>query len=188
MHFRSLRAERGVTIIELMVVVAIMAIIAAIAAPNLTRFIDAQRLRGAADDVVSVIAAARGASVKHDLPVAVGFAGGSDWCVGAKSLAQPAAGTLVTGTVADFTCSDATTLVGTDVVRTLASNHRGVSMGNAPATIQFDPKSGLIAPLGTRTLTLTSPKAYFSVRLDVMANGQASLCAPGATFSNVPSC
>ena len=54
---------KGFSLVELMVAVAVLAILLAAAAPSFAEFFDRARLRGAADDVTSLIATARGEAV-----------------------------------------------------------------------------------------------------------------------------
>ena len=81
---------KGVTLIELMVTIAVLAIVLAAATPSFTDFFDRYRLRGAVDDVVSVISNARAEAVKGDRDVAVSIGGTTGaWCVGANAAVEP---------------------------------------------------------------------------------------------------
>lgn len=62
---------RGFTLIELMTVIAVLAIVASLAAPSFRSFIDNQRLRNASFDLVSDLTLARGEALKRAAVVAI---------------------------------------------------------------------------------------------------------------------
>lgn len=59
------RQARGFTLIELMVTVALLAILAAMAAPSFTTLINSNRLSGAANDIVAALQVARMEAIRR---------------------------------------------------------------------------------------------------------------------------
>lgn len=92
-HTSSTRPAAGFTLLELMVVVAVAAVLAAVAAPGLSTFIDNQRLRNGSFDLVSDLMLARSEAVTRNAVVVVtptatgsdGWSGG--WTVNLDSAA-----------------------------------------------------------------------------------------------------
>jgi type IV fimbrial biogenesis protein FimT len=91
-------SRSGFTIIELMVVVAIAAILAAVAAPSFSTFIDNQRLRNASFDLVSDLLVARSEALKRQSIVVVTptSTAGTDWSGGWSVNVGSSAGALIT--------------------------------------------------------------------------------------------
>lgn len=95
---------RGFTLIELMVVVALAAIMASLAAPSFRSFVSGQRIKTAASDFVMAAIFARSEAIKRNTdvtitPVTLSAAGWKDgWTVaaGATQLSQQQAYTGVT--------------------------------------------------------------------------------------------
>jgi type IV fimbrial biogenesis protein FimT len=75
------RAARGFTAIELMVVVAIVAILTALAAPYMGQMIRKQQLRTTSFDVFSSLTLARSEAIKRNVSVTMASVGG-DWTKG----------------------------------------------------------------------------------------------------------
>lgn len=92
-HTSSTQRAAGFTLLELMVVVAVAAVLAAVAAPGLSTFIDNQRLRNGSFDLVSDLLLARSEAVTRNSVVVVtptgtnsdGWSGG--WTVNVNSAA-----------------------------------------------------------------------------------------------------
>ena len=76
-----LRHQAGFTITELMIVVGIVGIIAAIAAPNMGEMIRRQRVKTAAFDVFAGLSHARSEAIKRNISVNVTPVSG-DWAQG----------------------------------------------------------------------------------------------------------
>ena len=175
------RHSSGFTLIELMVVVAIVAILAVMAAPSYRDMIDRFRVRGAADDVLSVLANARAQTVKLGLDTAVASTAGANWCVGANSAALPTGGASA-GAPAACDCATPSGCLVADVQTVVpVGKHGAVTMRTASA-FTYDGKlgtvltGGAIAPPGA--IVLTSPTGRYDVSIGVTPLGQATLCTP----------
>jgi len=73
---------QGFTLIELIMVVAILAILAAITAPSMRDFVKAAGVRGASSDFYSALVAARAEAIKRRASVSVAPAVGTSWTSG----------------------------------------------------------------------------------------------------------
>lgn len=178
-----LRHSRGFTLIELMVVVAIVAILAAMAAPSYRDMIDRFRVRGAADDVLSVLSNARAETVKLGLDTAVATsAPGASWCVGANSATVPTGGAAA-GVPTACSCATPTAcLVGGTQTVVPVGRHGAVSLRSASA-FTYDGKLGTVltaagAIVAPTPITLISPSGKYDVNVGVSPLGQATLCTP----------
>lgn len=174
------RRVLGFTLIELMVTLAVMAILLVAAVPSFVDFFDKNRVRGAADGVISLISNARAEAVKTDLDVNIAFTStsGTSWCAGANAAAPPTGGNPA---LAAATC-DCTNAAQCRVSGQRSAIEVGaypnVAIGALPAAFTFDSNLGAISPLGVRAATLTSPKGKYDLAVQVNALGQARLCVP----------
>jgi type IV fimbrial biogenesis protein FimT len=76
------RAGRGFTLIEMMVVIAIIALIATLAAPAMGDMMASQRMRSSATDLVSSLLLARSEAIKRNAPVTIEPLSGTEWADG----------------------------------------------------------------------------------------------------------
>lgn len=81
MSDRFSRRNRGVTIIEVMVVVLILAVVAAVAAPNLNRLFVNNRLETANNEFMASLNLARSEALRRGLPVTMGRVPSDGDCV-----------------------------------------------------------------------------------------------------------
>jgi type IV fimbrial biogenesis protein FimT len=86
----GLSPQRGFNLIEVMVVVAVLAIIIGLAVPNFAEWTQNQRIRVAADAMQNGFQIARAEAVRRNLPVQLVVGPGSGWTV-----AEAVSGTAV---------------------------------------------------------------------------------------------
>jgi type IV fimbrial biogenesis protein FimT len=141
-----LRRAAGFTLAEMLIVVAILGILSAIAAPSMADMIRTQRLRTAAFDIFAALTLARSESIKRNVPVTITPTGGTDWAQGWTT--KDANNNVLQNQAAYNSCGTCT-MTGPAVV-TYASSGR-VSSAVAPFTIAA---SGLSADKN-RCITLT---------------------------------
>jgi type IV fimbrial biogenesis protein FimT len=75
-------SPRGFTAIELVIVMGIVTILAALALPDLSNLLVNQRLRAAGTDLMSSLIVARSEAIKRNGPVEIRPASGTDWTQG----------------------------------------------------------------------------------------------------------
>lgn len=104
MHLSRLSTNRGFTLIELMITLAIFVILITVAVPSFREFVQAQRVKTASFDLFAAITYARSEALKRNGDVTLSAASGgwaNGWTVSAGSSTlrtQPALGTSVTVT------------------------------------------------------------------------------------------
>lgn len=180
----------GFTLIELAVVMVVLIIVSMAALPAYRDFFERYRLRGAVEDVTSVIASARAAAVKADRDVSVAF-GGSDaaWCVGAAAAPEPEDGEQVGGAAACDCVADADSCVaGDEPIVVPAGAHGGVSIAGLPDAFVIDSKLGVIQPVGTACAEFSSPNGTYDMQVSVNALGQTTTCSSGEPMAGVKQC
>lgn len=169
------RAQSGVTLVELMVTIAVLAILLALAGPSFADFAERSALRGAADGLTAAIGAAKEESIKRDRLVRVDFMPmGDAVCVGATAVA----------TNVDAGCDCSTGTCAVSQYPESERDMRRVGLVGAPnfggATgFVFDPRTGMLDQLANAgSLTLSTSRGY-EVTVRVNAMGRVSLCTPG---------
>ncbi|WP_374607448.1 Tfp pilus assembly protein FimT/FimU [Thermomonas sp.] len=167
--------SKGFTLVELMVVIAVVAILAVVAMPSYRELLDNYRVRKAGEDVVSLVSNARSGAVKLHRQVNVSFTTGASWCAGAKSADAPSAGAQAIA--ADpCNCGDPTTcLVETEQLAIPAGKHAGVTMATATNALVFNGITGATTALAGSTITLDSPLNKFRATVTVTPLGQSNL-------------
>ena len=191
MHRTSKSLGAGFTLIELAVVMAVIAIIAAAAMPSLRDFFDRYRLRGAVDEATSIIASARVEAVKSDRDVAIAFGGAANnWCIGANAAVEPTGGAPVAGALACNCTTPSQCQVAGQQLALVQGKHPGVSVSPVNVAFTFSSKLGVVTPLSQVTATFTSPSGTYDMRLVVDALGHASACVPSGkpSVAGVSSC
>ena len=191
------RASCGVTLIELMIGIVIMAILITVAIPSFSAFMEKTRVRGAADALSSQFALARAEAMRTDRTVTLLVDGeNGDWCTGARQFVE--AGVVgITSATGSASC-DCSTKPAECVV---AGNQSVVDSGNYPGvlltkgdgvTAKFDQKTGALVDLTTKTLELRSEDSPDRIGLDVVTTplGHARTCIPAgfASFGGFDQC
>jgi type IV fimbrial biogenesis protein FimT len=175
------KRECGFTLIELMVVVALAAIVLALAAPSFSGLLERRRLEGAAAELGTDIQYARSEAVQRNRNVFLETGGGGS-CY--------AIATWVSGTgscdCAAGTCTPDPTLGGPRNLK-FVRLPAGTSIGNG-VFLDFEPVRGsLQGAVADAEISIAS--GALALRADVQRNGRVSICAPtGSTIKGYPSC
>ena len=165
----------GFTLLELMITLAVLAVLGAIATPSFSAMIDRQRLQAAAHHLQADIALARHESAKRRQTVHLRFQSGTAWCYA-----------LSTGATVDCRQPATATLPGViKLVR--GSESTGVRLLQADAmAFQADNDAGQQALHATRASFSSRAGLQLQLRLGPM--GRASLCAPEGQLPGTPPC
>lgn len=150
------RARRGVTLAEVMVVLAVLALIGGIAAPGLTAFSNGQRARALALDLTSDLLFARSEALKRNVEVSV----------------TPRNGSWSDGWVV---ASGGTTLLAREALPS------AVTVAHAPTAITFGVMGRLSAPTSAVRMSVGAPgvRSQRCVELDISgrARTRTEACA-----------
>ncbi len=128
--------QKGFTLIELMITVAVLGVLAAISLPSFQSIIEKRRLVGAADNLTAALQYARSEAIKQNQTVRFQFNTAS-WCVGVDD---------DLGSDCDCTTPSTCTI---DTVQKIVSgsDYPNVDLAVAPEFndiyIDFDPRQGL---------------------------------------------
>lgn len=185
MAHNAKRIACGFSLIELMVTVAVAGILATVAAPAMTDFIDRRRITGAADAVREQLQLARSEAIKQSIDVRVNAATGTAaWCIGFTTKADNCDCSVAEVTDATAATACTITMDGTPLLmRATGSDYSDTSLA-APTYANFVINSRRGMPEQTdgqrlanaQQLTLTSGKGRdISVRMS--ASGRVTTCS-----------
>ena len=183
--------QTGVTLIELMVSIAVLAILLALAVPSFTEFRERQALRGAADNFVAAIGLAKQESVKRDAWVCVDFkplSATSGVCLGAKTVSSGTA-------AASDGCDCATTPAGCDVtvfpntgseLRRVELVADSLKFDDSDTGFVIDPKTAMLTDEDhTGGFQLKTFRGY-QVAVNLNLLGRPVVCTPSDAAKSLP--
>mgnify|MGYP006198156723 CR=1 FL=1 len=165
----------GFTLVELMVAVAVLAILVSVALPSFRDFGERSALRGAADAVTQVIGTARTEAIKRNQLVRVEIKqpAGGGFCIGAATVASTTAAGCDCSTAA---CPVAEFPSNADEIEALSL--AGTPSFGVDTAFVVDPATGMLSDAGDAgSVEFSSPRG-FGVRLAVNPMGRVSLCTP----------
>ena len=173
------RCSHGITLLEIAVVLAVTAIVAATAVPSLASLVMARRLEGAASGLAADLQFVRGEALARNRSLRLSVRSGADatcWIVH-------------TGAAANCACAAAAGVVcapGASAIRSgvLPVGER-VSVSANVASIVFDPLHGTSTPTGTLRLVDAHGRAVHHV---VNVVGRVRSCSPDGAVSGYPAC
>jgi type IV fimbrial biogenesis protein FimT len=161
--------QRGLTLLELVIALAVVAIVASIAMPSFGSAADRARLRHAAESFAADLAEARFQSAQRGVPLYLDAQPGPGWCWAVTSAPGCRCGVAQA-------CQLKT-------VR--ESDNPGVQLIDAHA-ISFDP-AGTTQSINGSDALLQSRRGE-RLRVSVSALGRASICAPDSAVPGYPAC
>lgn len=167
----------GFTLIEMMITVAVLALIVAVAAPSFSGTIARTRLKSQAMRVVDVIEFAKSEATKSSITrstatgtwnttVTISVTGGGSWSVIAQSVDAEGTATQRTASYADAT---GVTLASPDSA-TMTMNFRRVVTGDVDTPLVLQASNG------------------DQIQISVSASGRVTACGVGSSIGGFPTC
>jgi type IV fimbrial biogenesis protein FimT len=174
--WKTEQRRRGFTLIEIIITVAIAAIVLATAAPAFAALLDKQRLIGAASRLGEDIRFARAEAARRGVSVRLSVHGTHSGCY-----------LLHTGTTAACNCTDdgiATCSGGAEALKTVGlGSDSGLRLSSSVISTVFDSLHGTNSPAATLTVTANSGR---SIRQVISIMGRVRTCSPSTAAPAVP--
>ncbi len=195
---RAAALWRGFTLIELMVVIAVVATLIMLVAPSFKRMIDIQRVRSVNAALVTDLQFARSEAASRNRRVFLRFdnTGSAVTCYVVLEGASPS--------FCDCKRPPGTACTGPADIKEIRTVHVdkalgltvGLPSGATQTTMGFDPATGrlLIAPLDVVTdapgdfVIEVKNTSVGGLRTSVAPTGRPSVCSPSAEISGAPTC
>jgi len=165
---RASRRTRGLTLLETMVALAVLAILAGLAVPSFGGMLARQRLKVAADDLAMDLAELRFESTRRGVPLHLQASPGADWCYA-----------LATTPGCDCRVPQSCQL---KTVR--AREHPGVALTQAQ-DLRFEPPTTVDTVGGS---ALLQGQDGTQLRVGLSPLGRPSVCAPQAPVPGYARC
>lgn len=170
------KRQRGVSLAELMIGIAILGILLASALPEFSTWIQNTRIRTAAESILSGLQLARTEAVRRNLNVQFVFGTGSTWTVSVPSTLEQ----IQTRSSAEGSTESVTVTKTPAAATTITFNSLGRTTANADASaaitqIDVDVPAAVLAAARSRELRIT-----------IGAGGNVRMCDPNVTVSTDP--
>ncbi len=163
------RRTQGLTLIELMIGLAICAVLMSLAVPSFSAYLQRQRLKAAAEGLELDLREARFESAQRGTPLHLKFSPGADWCY------------AITTTSA----CDCRTPQPCRLKTVRASDRRGVQLAESRDT-SFDPSSGKADVTGTTAILQST--GVERVRVSLAPTGRSSTCMLDGNLPSIAGC
>ncbi|HEY2561825.1 MAG TPA: GspH/FimT family protein [Caldimonas sp.] len=170
--------ERGISLLETAIAVAIVAIVGASALPSFTALVEGRRLEAAATRLAADIQFVRGEAIVRNRSLRLSVRTGADatcWIVH-------------TGAPADCSCAAAGAVCTGEALAiksVVLPDRERVGVAGNVASITFDPLHGTSTPTGTLRLTDARGRAVHHV---VNVLGRVRSCSPEGAVPGYPTC
>ena len=169
---------RGLTLMELMVTVAIMAILVVLAVPSFNAFLARGRLTGAAEALAQDLQLAKSEALRRNASVTISFSPGGAWCYG----------TVATAIACDCTVANSCALRRTD-----SGAFAGVTMADptfASNATTFAARLGMASPGSVDLTHPTAGKLRVSVGEagQITPSSQVRICSTSGGLGHHPAC
>jgi type IV fimbrial biogenesis protein FimT len=162
-------AGRGLTLIELMVVLAITAVLMTLAVPSFGAQVSRQRLKSAAEALAADLAEARFEAARRGSALHVQFAQGPAWCWSVATTSG---------------CDCHVPQQRCQVKAVQSAEHPGVSLAQSSNAL-FDPANG--SSVGNGTALLRSARGD-ELQVGLTRLGRVRVCAPQSAALGYPRC
>jgi type IV fimbrial biogenesis protein FimT len=169
--------QKGFTLIELLIVVVIMGILVALAAPSMLGILESRKLKGAAELAYATLHFAKAEAIKRNDNVRVYFVGtGNTWCYGLKDVDDDADDDTCDCTVTDSANNEYCEIDGIKkVVNQDVYENITVANGSVPfaGIVGFDSMRGT-AKSGNIEFEMTGGR---TVKVTLSTLGRAKICS-----------
>lgn len=175
-----MRRYLGFTLIELMVVIAIVAILATLAAPSFTSLLAKKRVEGVITELVTDLEYARSEAVQRNTPVQVTL-GNNCYVIHTQANVAPTPPTSCVQTAGTASTIGSGEI---EIKTTKIASGSTASLSPTSGTIVFDPVRGMATiSSGTSPITITSSVGSWQLRANISTVGRVGTCSTaGAGF------